>query len=93
MKKVLLGAGMGVFLATVPCFAQTPPAAVPAEVATTRHHHERHPELHKAMKELRDAKDHLEKAAHDFGGHRVKAIEAINHAIEEVHDAMEFDKH
>ena len=33
-------------------------------------HHERHPELHKAMRKLRGAEDDLEKAAHDYGGHK-----------------------
>ncbi len=36
------------------------------------------------MRKLRGAKADLEKAAHDYGGHRVKAIEAIDQAIEEI---------
>ena len=53
---------------------------------------EKHPQIHKAEKLLREAKHHLEDAAHDFGGHRVKAIEAIDHALEELRLALEFDK-
>jgi len=53
---------------------------------------EKHPQIHKAEKFLHDAKHALENAAHDFGGHRVKAIEAIDRALEELRMALEFDK-
>ncbi len=52
----------------------------------------RHPEIHKAMRKLKEAKEDLEKAAHDYGGHKVKAIEAINQALAELHAGLEFDK-
>ena len=37
-----------------------------------------------AIRELREAKVALERASHDHGGHRVKALEATNAAIAEV---------
>ena len=40
------------------------------------HHH-----LHHALWELRDARKELKEAKHDFGGHREKAIVAIDDAI------------
>jgi hypothetical protein len=59
-------------------------------------HHERkkdrQPAIHKAMRKLRGARQDLEKVAHDYGGHKAKAIEAINHAIEELNDALDYDK-
>ena len=53
---------------------------------------ERHPVIYKAQKQLRNAKETLEHGAHDFGGHRVKAIEHIDAALDELHTALDFDK-
>ncbi len=99
MNKVLLSLACGTFLLTGSSFAQTPPAAeapaaAPAAVtpAPVHHHHEHFPELHKALKSLRAAKSDLEKAAHDYGGHKAHAIEAINHAMEEVQNSLDFAK-
>ena len=52
---------------------------------------ERHPHIHAAVRELREAKRELEKADHDFGGHRVEAIKAIDHAIVQLEKALKFD--
>jgi hypothetical protein len=95
MNKVLMGLMSGAFILTGSVYAQTPPpaapvAAVAAPVVVV--HHEHHPEIHKAMRKLRGAKQDLEKAAHDYGGHRVKAIAAIDAALEELHAALDFDK-
>jgi Spy/CpxP family protein refolding chaperone len=54
--------------------------------------HEKHPALMMAMKRLEAAKDALQKADRDFGGHRTKAIELTNAAMAEVREAMKFDK-
>ncbi len=53
---------------------------------------ERHPQLRAAQHDLSSAKYHLERAARDFGGHRVKAIAFIDKAQDELHEAMKFDK-
>ncbi len=44
---------------------------------------EPHPHIHEALEAMRAAKHHLETAAHDFDGHRVKAIEHLDQAIHE----------
>ncbi len=59
------------------------PAATPAE---------RHPEIREALESLRRAKAHMEHAAHDFGGHRVEAVEATNQAIKQLELCLKFDK-
>jgi hypothetical protein len=41
------------------------------------------PAMHTALERLREAKLHLEHAAHDHGGHRTKALAATQAAIEE----------
>jgi hypothetical protein len=53
---------------------------------------ERHPEIHRAQRLLGDAKNALEHAAHDYAGHRVKAIEHINEAQDELRLALESDR-
>lgn len=53
------------------------PAAAPAATPAP------HPHIDEALEAMRNAKHHLETADHDFGGHRVKAIEHLNAAIHE----------
>ncbi len=43
-------------------------------------HEGRHPEIHKAMKRLEAAKADLQKAAHDYDGHRAQAVQLIDQA-------------
>lgn len=61
----------------------TPAAATPAEP---------HPQIRQAIAALRRAKEHMEHAAHDFGGHRVEALEATNKAIEQLEICLKYDK-
>jgi hypothetical protein len=42
-----------------------------------------HPHIHEALEAMRAAKHHLEQAAHDYDGHRAKAIEHLDMAIHE----------
>ena len=60
--------------------------------ATRAYTAERHPELLAADQALHNALTHLEKAAHDFGGHRVNAAEHVRAALSEVSQAYAFDK-
>lgn len=47
-----------------------------------------HPQMQAAMQSLQEAKKHLEKAEHDFGGHRQAALSHVNAAIEEMRAAF-----
>lgn len=49
------------------------------------------PHMRAALMALRNAKNQLEKASHDKGGHRVRAIGLINQAISEVEKGIAFD--
>jgi hypothetical protein len=51
----------------------------------------RQPHMEKALNLLQDAHRTLETASHDKGGHRVKAMEEIQIAIDEVNRGIEFD--
>jgi hypothetical protein len=53
---------------------------------------ERHPEIRAAIRALERAKRHLQEAAHDFGGHRAEALEAVNKALEQLKLALQYDK-
>ncbi len=53
---------------------------------------ERHPQIHAAMRALNVAARHLERAEHDFGGHRAKALELVKQAEGELKQAIEYAK-
>ena len=53
---------------------------------------EPHPEIREAIASLRRAKEHMEHAAHDFGGHRVEAIRATDVAIHQLEDCLKYDR-
>ena len=54
---------------------------------------EKHPEIMKAMRNLEQAKKNLQAADRDFGGHRTKAVDAVNLALDECKAALAYDKH
>ncbi len=64
-------------------------SALPATLAATPK--EPHPQIREALAALRRAKEHMEHAAHDFGGHRVEAIEATNRAIQQLDLCLKYD--
>ena len=53
---------------------------------------EPHPHIRAAIQELREAKRELETAAHDFGGHRKEAVEAVDNALKQLQLAQQYDK-
>ena len=53
---------------------------------------ERHPEIRKAIAALERAKSDMQRASHDFGGHRAEAIEACDKAIAQLRLALQYDK-
>ena len=105
MNKVLMSLLFTAFILTGQSFSQTPPPAGAAPTASAvaageavksamhrERKGERHPEIHKAMRKLRGAKQDLEKATHDYAGHRVAAIGYINQALVELKAALASDK-
>jgi hypothetical protein len=53
---------------------------------------ERHPKIRQAIRALEQAKDDLQHADHDFGGHRVEAIKECDEAIRQLKLALQYDK-
>jgi hypothetical protein len=52
---------------------------------------ERHPEIQAALSALQNAKAHLQSAAHDFQGHRVEAVRAVDEAIRQLQICMQYE--
>jgi len=69
-----------------------PSAASRAESAQPPAAREAHPEIQEAVASLRRAKEHMEHAAYDFGGHRVEAIRATDAAIHQLEECLRYDK-
>lgn len=53
---------------------------------------ERHPEIRRAIMALEKAKDYMQHAAHDFGGHRERALQDCDAAIVQLREALRYDK-
>jgi hypothetical protein len=53
---------------------------------------ERHPAIRAAIRSLERAKDELQHADHDFGGHRAEAMEECERAIRQLRLALQFDR-
>jgi hypothetical protein len=49
------------------------------------------PKMKEALEHLKNAKAALQAATHDKGGHRAKAVEKVNDAIEQVEKGIAFD--
>ena len=94
MKKsvcAVLTAGALVFALSLPTAAQNKDNVKLQQVRMDERM-EKHPEIEAAIHHLREAKRNLENARHDFGGHRVKALEHVNQALEECEHALHFDR-
>jgi hypothetical protein len=51
------------------------------------------PHMRAALEHLREAREQLEKAVPNKGGHREKAIELIDRAMGQVREGIEFGEH
>lgn len=52
---------------------------------------ERHPHMQAALQHLEEAKRELQAAEHDKGGHRAKALQLTDQAINQVKAGMRYD--
>jgi hypothetical protein len=53
---------------------------------------ERHPRIRAAIRALQEAKEEMQHADHDFGGHRVDAIRECDAAIHQLEEALRYDR-
>jgi hypothetical protein len=78
--------------ASNPAGEEAIPAAASQPGTATADPAEPHPQIREALGALRRAKEHLEHAAHDFGGHRVDALKATDEAIRQLEICLKYDK-
>jgi hypothetical protein len=91
MKTFFVSAALALLVVATPRRELHAQAAAPArQQAATRR--EQHPRIHAAIRELEAAKAELQKAPHDFGGHRADAVVAVDKAIEQLRLALQYDK-
>ena len=57
------------------------------------HIHAAQPHMNNALNQLRSARSELQSALADKGGHRERAIEITNRAIQQVEDGIEYARH
>jgi hypothetical protein len=57
---------------------------------TRRAERESHPRIANAIHALQAARDELQAAPHDFGGHKAAAIEACDNALKELKQALDY---
>jgi hypothetical protein len=96
MKHQILSSFALLALICALIFPAAAPAAPPAgnshAAAAAAPAAEPHPEIRDAIASLRRAKEHMEHAAHDFGGHRVEALKAADEAIHQLEICLKYDK-
>ncbi len=63
-----------------------------ARLANTAPPPEHHPHIRAAIRQLREAREELRTAEHDFCGHRREAIEKTDEALHQLERAMECDR-
>ncbi len=74
--KFVAGLVMGVVMAGALMFAQNERAM--------------HPRIVKAIEALKDAREYMQAAPHDFGGHKAAAIRASDDAIRQLNLALQY---
>jgi hypothetical protein len=80
MKKRIRIMSVMAITAIILTLTPTSPAAEP------------HPEIREALGALRNARHHLQEAAHDFGGHKAEALRATDEAIRQLEICLKYDK-
>ncbi len=61
-------------------------------MASTAPPPEPHPHIRAAVAELREAREELRTAAHDFCGHRAEAVEKTDQALRQLQEALACDR-
>ncbi|MGZ3932796.1 MAG: hypothetical protein ACXVP0_16125 [Bacteroidia bacterium] len=67
-------------------------AAIVGAFCFGKAYQEKHPHMTAAKTKLEEAKAQLQKAAHDYSGHRTKAVSFVDQAIKEINDGIASDK-
>jgi hypothetical protein len=82
MSRWYIGIAAAMALVALPAHGAQAQSAMPTPITARSRKPEPHPRIRSAIRELEAAKVELEKAPHDFGGHRADAVVAVDRAIE-----------
>ncbi len=91
-SRMLAIAGLATLIVSGVTYGVTAQAGAPVAGRPGHERNERHPELRQALRQLHTAANSLQHAAHDFGGHREKALDLTQNAIKEVEAALASDR-
>ena len=83
MKKLLMPLVVASFLGV-----SVLPVAAHAE--TTQEERAAHPRIAQAIDDLEAAIQYMQAAPHDFGGHKQSAIQASQHAVQQLRQALKY---
>jgi hypothetical protein len=89
MRLIFVGIILATFLGSS---AWTTSTLVAQAAPKTQSAKEPHPVLQNSIRQIEGIKDRLQKAPTDFGGHKEAAIDALNRAMNELQQAIQFDK-
>ena len=93
LKKLFaLTVVLGLMSVTPAVMTAAPPQGGKEKQEEKRERNEKHPHIRAAIHELQEAKNELQHADHDFGGHRAEAVEAIDNALKQLRQALQYDK-
>jgi hypothetical protein len=92
MNRILSLFAVGAVICALTLVASAPAHTGQSTIATTAPAPEPHRQIREVIAALRRAKEHLEHAAHDFGGHRVEALKATDEAIHQGEVCLKYDK-
>jgi hypothetical protein len=82
-----------ILVLTVPvAVPATRPAKNPPPSPAAARAPEPHPEIREAIAALRSARGHMDRSAHDFGGHRIEALKATDEALRQLQICLKYDK-
>lgn len=91
MSRCYLAACAALLLLAMPARRAHAQAALPTPITASARKPEAHPRMRSAIRELEAAKVELQKAPHDFGGHRADAVVAVDRAIDQLRLALRYD--
>lgn len=91
MSRCYLATSAALLLLALPGRPAHAQAALPTPITASARKPEVHPRIRSAIRELEAAKVELEKAPHDFGGHRADAVLAVDRAIAQLRLALKYD--
>jgi len=91
VATIVAGFTVGAYAQNTPQIIINVPGSQPAPAPQPQIDH--HPEIHAAMEKIKHAKEDIDHASHDYGGHKEKAKRLLDAAQEELRQGVEYSEH